>query len=99
MYTKNFIFIFNKRFNFNFCFQGHSEVAHYIPEHRFKIITICMVLMALIVGILIPSIELIIGLVGSTIGVAICVMFPASCFIKMCKKNSTEKLLAQVSGF
>lgn len=52
--------------------------------------------MALIVGILIPSIELIIGLVGSTIGVGVCVMFPASCFIKMCKKNSTEKLLAQV---
>lgn len=45
---------------------------------------------------MIPSIELIIGLVGSTIGVAICIMFPASCFIKIGKKNSTEKLLAQM---
>lgn len=76
--------------------QSHAETAHYIPEHRFKYITISMVLVALIVGILIPSIELIIGLVGSTIGVAICIMFPASCFIKTNKKNSTERLAAQV---
>lgn len=55
-----------------------------------------MIVLALIVGILIPSVELIIGLVGSTIGVAICIMFPASCIIKIGKKNSTEKLLAQL---
>ncbi|KAJ6633001.1 putative sodium-coupled neutral amino acid transporter 10 [Pseudolycoriella hygida] len=76
--------------------RGHADVAHYIPEHRFKLITISLVLLALLAGILIPSIELIIGFVGSTIGVAICIMFPASCFIKVCQKNSTEKLLAQV---
>ncbi len=85
-----------------FHFQGHADVAHYIPEHRFKLITISLVSIALLVGILIPSIELIIGFIGSTIGVAICIMFPASCFIKVCQKNSTEKLLAQfllVFGF
>lgn len=77
--------------------QSHSDTAHYIPEHRFKYITISIIVVSLIIGILIPSIELVIGLVGSTIGVAICIMFPASCFIKMNKKNSTEKLAAQVS--
>lgn len=76
-------------------FQGHADVAHYIPEHRFKLITISLVSLALLVGLLIPSIELIIGFVGSTIGVAICIMFPASCYIKICQKNSTDKLLAQ----
>lgn len=79
--------------------QSHSETSHYIPEHRFKYITISMVLVALTIGILIPSIELIIGLVGSTIGITICIMFPASCFIKINKKNSTEKLAAQVIHF
>lgn len=51
---------------------------------------------------MIPSVELIIGLVGSTIGVAICIMFPASSFRKIIKKESTERTLAQfvfVSGF
>lgn len=79
--------------------QSHSDTAHYIPEHRFKYITISLVLIGLFIGILIPSVELVIGLVGSTIGVAICIMFPASCFIKTNKKNSTEKLTAQVSFF
>jgi len=54
------------------------------------------------VALVIPSVELIIGLVGSTIGVAICIMFPASSFRKIIKKESMERTLAQfvfVSGF
>lgn len=79
--------------------QGHSDVGHYIPEHRFRLITISLVLFGMLVGIMIPSIELVIGLVGSTIGIGICVIFPASCFIKISKKDSTEKSVAQVSSF
>lgn len=51
---------------------------------------------------MIPSVELVIGLVGSTIGVAICIMFPAACFRKIIKKDTNERKLAQfilVSGF
>lgn len=76
--------------------RGHSDPANYIPEIRFKSITVTIVLISLMIGILIPSIELVIGLVGSTIGVAICIMFPASCFIKMAKKESSEKIIAQL---
>lgn len=79
--------------------RGHSDVGHYIPEHRFRLITISLVLFGMLVGIMIPSVELVIGLVGSTIGIGICVIFPASCFIKISKKDSTEKLIAQVSSF
>lgn len=53
-------------------------------------------------ALVIPSVELVIGLVGSTIGVAICIMFPAISFRKIIKKESTERTLAQfvfVSGF
>lgn len=71
-------------------------MAHYIPEHRFRFITIAIIVVSLIIGILLPSIELIIGLVGSTIGVAICVIFPASCFISAGKKQSGEVLVAKV---
>lgn len=56
----------------------------------------------LIIGILIPSIELVIGLIGSTMGVSICVIFPALCFKRVAKKDSTEKSAAQfmcVFGF
>lgn len=39
--------------------QSHSDTAHYIPEHRFKYITLSIVLVALIIGIWIPSIEIV----------------------------------------
>lgn len=54
------------------------------------------------VALLIPSVELIIGLVGSTIGVAICIMFPAASFRQIIKKDSAERSLTQlliVGGF
>ena len=44
---------------------------------------------------MIPSIEVVIGLVGSTIGVGICLIFPALCYVKICKAYSTEKRFAQ----
>lgn len=82
--------------------QGHVESSSYIPERRFRLITLFIVIFSLCVALVIPSVELIIGLVGSTIGVAICIMFPASSFRKIIKKESTERTLAQVvfvSGF
>ncbi|XP_030557901.1 putative sodium-coupled neutral amino acid transporter 10 [Drosophila novamexicana] len=82
--------------------QGHTESSSYIPEQRFRLITLFIVIFSLCVALMIPSVELIIGLVGSTIGVAICIMFPASSFRKIIRKESTERTLAQfvfVSGF
>ncbi|XP_017040864.1 putative sodium-coupled neutral amino acid transporter 10 [Drosophila ficusphila] len=82
--------------------KGHSESSSYIPEQRFRFITIFIVVFSLCVALVIPSVELIIGLVGSTIGVAICIMFPASSFRKIIRKESMERTLAQfvfVSGF
>ncbi|XP_068144516.1 LOW QUALITY PROTEIN: putative sodium-coupled neutral amino acid transporter 10 [Drosophila tropicalis] len=82
--------------------KGHTESSSYIPEQRFRFITIFIVGFSLCVALVIPSVELIIGLVGSTIGVAICIMFPASSFRKIIKKDSSERTLAQfvfVSGF
>ncbi|XP_039955586.1 putative sodium-coupled neutral amino acid transporter 10 isoform X1 [Bactrocera tryoni] len=82
--------------------KGHTDNSGYIPETRFKVITTCLVGCALCIALMIPSVELVIGLVGSTIGVAICIMFPAFCFRKIVKKDSTERSLAQfifISGF
>lgn len=81
---------------YSLLYKRHSDAANYIPEIRFKSITVTIVLISLMIGLLIPSIELVIGLVGSTIGVAICIMFPASCFIKISKKESNEKIIAQI---
>lgn len=83
--------------------QGHiGDGKPFIPEGKFRAITVAIVLCSLLAGLVIPSVELVIGLVGSTIGIAICIIFPSCCFAKVSKKDSTEKWLAKlmiVCGF
>ncbi|KAJ4427575.1 hypothetical protein ANN_25223 [Periplaneta americana] len=77
----------------------HESTSSHIPETRFKCLTIGIISASLTVGLLIPNIELVLGLVGSTIGVLICVMFPAVAFICISTKSTRERLLAQVLVF
>ncbi|XP_075166457.1 uncharacterized protein LOC142238644 isoform X2 [Haematobia irritans] len=76
--------------------KGQMDVSAYIPETRFKVITLFIVIFSLTVALMIPSVELIIGLVGSTIGVAICIMFPAACYRAIIRKDTMERSLAQL---
>uniref|UniRef100_T1GKP0 Amino acid transporter transmembrane domain-containing protein n=1 Tax=Megaselia scalaris TaxID=36166 RepID=T1GKP0_MEGSC len=79
-----------------FSFMYKKDSSHFIPEGPFRGITIFIIVVSLFLALLIPSIELVIGLVGSTIGIAICIMFPAACFRRIIKKESNEKTLAQI---
>ncbi|CAG9769376.1 unnamed protein product [Ceutorhynchus assimilis] len=73
----------------------HENVNDYIPEGRFKGLTVIIVLFSLVIGILIPNIEFVLGLVGSSIGIIICVLFPVICFIYISQKDTNERLLAK----
>uniref|UniRef100_A0A182VR02 Amino acid transporter transmembrane domain-containing protein n=1 Tax=Anopheles minimus TaxID=112268 RepID=A0A182VR02_9DIPT len=81
---------------YSLLYKRASDGHMYIPESKFRPLTIGIVVVALIFGLLIPSIEVVIGLVGSTIGVAICLIIPAACYMTICKTNISEKQLAQV---
>ncbi|XP_064101881.1 putative sodium-coupled neutral amino acid transporter 10 isoform X2 [Macrobrachium nipponense] len=70
-------------------------VGNYMPESRFKAITFGILLSSLVIGILIPNIELVLGLLGSTMGMLIATILPSLLFIKVNTKASTERLLAQ----
>ncbi|CAB3259638.1 unnamed protein product [Arctia plantaginis] len=70
-------------------------INHSIPETTFRCITVAIIAVSLFVSVLIPNIELVLGLVGSTIGVLICVVFPAACFVHVTYKNTNERLLAK----
>lgn len=74
----------------------HSEIAAYVPEPKYQPLTLFIIFSTMIVGILIPSVEVIISLVGSTIGVLVCILFPATCFVKIMQRNSAEKTFAQL---
>ncbi|ETN58362.1 amino acid transporter [Anopheles darlingi] len=81
---------------YSLLYKRASDAHLYIPESKFRPLTVAIVVVSLIVGLLIPSIEVVIGLVGSTIGVAICLIIPAACYMTICKTNINEKKVAQV---
>lgn len=66
-----------------------------LSESRFRLLTVAIVSISLIIGILVPNIEFVLGIVGSTIGVMICLIFPAVFFISLSSKNTNERLVAQ----
>lgn len=74
----------------------HEGNLKYIPEGKFKALTFIIVFVSLVIAILIPNIELVLGLVGSTIGIMICVLFPVTCFICISHKNTNERIVAQI---
>nr|CAH7715679.1 unnamed protein product [Callosobruchus chinensis] len=77
----------------------HEGTSNYIPEGRFKTLTMLIIFFSLVVGIMIPNIELVLGLVGSTISIMICLLFPLTCFICISQKNTNERLVAQLMLF
>ncbi|KAK7071307.1 hypothetical protein SK128_028291 [Halocaridina rubra] len=70
-------------------------VGNYMPESRFKGITLGILVFSLIIGILIPNIEFVLGLLGSTMGMLIALILPSLLFIKVNTKASAERLFAQ----
>jgi len=70
-------------------------VTDYITPIHFNLITLAIIVFSLIIGILIPDIELVLGLVGSTMGASICVVFPAAVFLSLTTKNTTERVAAK----
>lgn len=84
---------------YSLCFSKGYEHAYtgsaHIPETRFQCITIVIVTASLVTGLLIPNIELVLGLVGSTIGVFICVIIPGVIFLSLTIKNNNERLVAK----
>ncbi|XP_045496127.1 putative sodium-coupled neutral amino acid transporter 10 [Colias croceus] len=70
-------------------------INHSIPESTFRCITVAIIAVSLFISLLLPNIELVLGLVGSTIGVLVCVVFPAACFINVTFKNTNERVLAK----
>ena len=76
---------------------GYETFGNYIPETKFRYLTIVIIAISLAVGISIPNIEFVLGILGSTIGVMICLIFPVGFFISVSTKNTNERLLAQVN--
>jgi len=70
-----------------------------IAETPFKCITFFIVLFSLVTGLIMPNIEVVLGLIGSTIGVMINVMFPSMFLVRVANKSPKERFWARFVFF
>ncbi|XP_015363926.1 PREDICTED: putative sodium-coupled neutral amino acid transporter 10 [Diuraphis noxia] len=76
-----------------------SGGRQHIAETPFKCITFFIVLFSLVTGLLMPNIEVVLGLIGSTIGVMINVMFPSMFLVRVANKSPKERFWARFIFF
>ncbi|UXI16924.1 Lysozyme-like domain-containing protein [Sarcoptes scabiei] len=88
--------LFRKGLNNDFLSTSHSI---HMSDYHFKLLTIILIITTMSISILFPRVELILALVGSTIGSTICYIIPALIFIKICDKNTVEYLFSYLLLF
>ncbi|XP_046643516.1 putative sodium-coupled neutral amino acid transporter 10 isoform X1 [Daphnia pulicaria] len=67
-----------------------------LSDSRFKILTFIIVVATLIIGICIPNVEFVLGLVGATLGTAVCSVAPAWIYLQVAPSTSGERWIAKV---
>ncbi|XP_064628822.1 solute carrier family 38 member 10-like isoform X2 [Lineus longissimus] len=67
-----------------------------IPEGRFRLITMGIIICTFMVGVVVPNVEFVLGLTGATMGTMICYLFPAIMFIRVMSLASNGKAVAQI---
>ncbi|XP_054155907.1 putative sodium-coupled neutral amino acid transporter 10 [Oppia nitens] len=72
-----------------------SPSIHMSDQH-FKMLTILLIIVTIGVSIILPYIEIVLAILGSTIGAVICFILPALIFMRVTTKNTTERLLAKL---
>lgn len=74
----------------------HALPNVYMSDRDFRTLTLFLIIITIGISILIPHIELILGLVGSTIGAFVCFILPALCFVRLIHKPPSELWLARL---
>ncbi|CAH0729543.1 unnamed protein product, partial [Brenthis ino] len=75
-------------------YSGHTSNSA-IPTGAFRSLTLGIVGLALGVGLLLPTVELVLGLLGATVGVLVCIVLPAAAFLRVVGRDHHERTLAK----
>lgn len=73
----------------------HDPAYDYIPDSQFRALTVLLVGTTLATAVLVPDIEVVLGLTGSTIGTLICIIMPGMIFTRVIAKSTNEHLLGK----
>lgn len=72
----------------------HNATA-YMSDGHFRFLTITLVVFTIGVSIIVPHVEIVLGIIGSTAGATICFILPGLIYTKFLKKETTERLVAR----
>lgn len=68
----------------------------YISDFQFRLLTVILILVTVVLSLMFPHIEFILGIIGSTAGTTVCFILPAYTFIKIGEHSKTELILARM---
>lgn len=79
--------------------QSHPQSKLYISDSHFRLLTIILIVITVILSLMFPHIEFILGIIGSTAGTTVCFVLPAYTFIRIGEHSKTELFLARLLLF
>lgn len=68
----------------------------YISDFHFKLLTIILIGVTVVLSLIFPNIEFILGIIGSTAGTTVCFVLPAYTFIRIGEHSKIELFLARL---
>lgn len=72
-----------------------SATAVYMSDHDFRLLTVVLIVTTIGISVIVPRIEVVLGIIGSTIGAIICFILPGMIFTKITTRNTTERIMAR----
>ena len=75
-------------------FVTSSGGSHYMTDRHFRLLTVLLIVFTVSISIIVPKIEFVLSIVGSTTGTVICFVLPGLMYSQLTRKNTTERLLA-----
>ena len=67
----------------------------HMTDRQFRFLTIVLVVFTVSLSIVVPHIEFVLSVIGSTTGTTICFILPGMIYTSLAEKDTTEKLLAK----
>lgn len=71
----------------------------YISDFHFRLLTVILIAITVILSLMFPHIEFILGIIGSTAGTTVCFILPAYTFIRIGEHTKIELILARMLLF
>lgn len=79
-----------------------SPSAHHMSDRHFRFLTVLLIVFTVSISVVVPRIEFVLSIIGSTTGTIICFILPGHVYSQLMRKNTTERVLARfviVIGF